>query len=262
MEQNETFAKTRYFIVDMDGTFYLGRRLLKGARRFAEKVHAAGKDFYFFTNNSSNSASSCRENLASMGFHVGEEKIIVSSHVTARYITSEHRGKSVYLLGNSRLYETFLERGILLTDSDPDIVVLGFDTELTYERIRKAANFIANGALYIATHPDKNCPMEDGFMPDTGSMIEMFAASTGQRPLVMGKPETETVNYITDYLSCTRDEIAFVGDRLETDIAVATNHGVPSALVFSGATTREMYERSAIRASAAVADLGELAELI
>ena len=140
--------------------------------------------------------------------------------------------------------------------------MLGFDTTLTYQKIRNAAKYIANGAEYIATHPDLNCPTADGFMPDTGSMIELFAASTGKRPLVMGKPMTATVDYITNMLSCSRDEIAFIGDRLATDIAIGASHGIPSALVFSGVTTREEYENSDIKASVAVNSMKDLAEYL
>ena len=99
-------------------------------------------------------------------------------------------------------------------------------------------------------------------MPDTGSMIELFAASTGKRPLVMGKPMTATVDYITNMLSCSRDEIAFIGDRLATDIAIGASHGIPSALVLSGVTTREEYENSDIKASVTVNSMKDLAEYL
>ncbi|MCR5484414.1 MAG: HAD-IIA family hydrolase [Clostridiales bacterium] len=262
MVDKSIFAETKYFIIDMDGTFYLGNKLIDGSDKFIEKLRETGRDFRFFTNNSSNSEKVCCDKLIKMGFDATEDMIIVSSQVTATYLNKTYPGKSVYLLGNKNLYDCFERNGIKLTDTSPDIVVLGFDTDLTYERIYKAANFIAEGALYIATHPDKNCPMLNGFMPDTGSMIELFAASTGKRPLVTGKPMTETVDYITDALSCRRSEIAFVGDRLETDIAIGENHGIPCALVYSGVTTPEMYAASDIKASVAVKDLAELREYL
>lgn len=252
------FKDTKFFIIDMDGTFYLGNKLIPGATDFIERLTATGRDYCFFTNNSSHSAESCREKLAEMGFDTTKDKIIVSSHVAAHYLKNNYEGKKVYLLGNAILYDYFISQGIRLTQDNPDIVVLGFDTELTYERINKAANFLAGGAVYIATHPDLNCPVNGGFMPDTGSMIEMFAASTGRRPKVVGKPMTETVDYITSLLGCGRNELAFVGDRLATDIAVASNHGIPSALVFSGVTSPGEYGSFSIRATAAVNNIGEL----
>ncbi len=262
MVDKTIFEKTKYFIIDMDGTFYLGNKIIPGADGFLDKLLASGRDFRFFTNNSSNNVEVCQNKLAAMGYPVEKEKIIVSTHVAINYLKKHHNGERIYLLGNERLTGDMLAAGINLVDDEPDVVVLGFDTTLTYEKISKAANFIAGGAVYIATHPDYNCPLAVGFMPDTGSMIEMFAASTGKRPIVMGKPMEETVNYITDSLGCSRDEIAFVGDRLMTDIAIGANHGIKSALVLSGVTDMQEYERSDIKASVVVKDLASLAEYL
>ena len=253
------FEKTKYFIVDMDGTFYLDGNIIPGADGFLKKVRESGRDFFFFTNNSSNNVASCREKLEKMGFPVDEKRVIISSHVTIDFLKKNRAGKSVYLLGNERLTNDFRLAGIELTNENPDIVVLGFDTTLTYQKIHDAARFIAGGAEYIATHPDLNCPTADGFMPDTGSMIELFAASTGKRPLVMGKPMTATVDYITNLLSCSRDEIAFIGDRLATDIAIGAAHSIPTVLVLSGVTTVEEYEKSDIKASVVVESMKDLA---
>lgn len=262
MYDKSVFEKTKYFIIDMDGTFYLGNSIIPGAETFIEKLKETGRDFRFFTNNSSNNVEVCRKKLEKMGFPVSEEKIIISSHVTIDYLKRNHPGEKVYLLGNERLTNDFISAGIILTEEKPDVIVLGFDTTLTYERISKAANWMAQGVTYIATHPDLNCPMAEGFMPDTGSMIEMFAASTGKRPLVMGKPMEETVNYVTNLLGCEREEITFVGDRLATDIAIGFNHGIPSALVLSGVTSAEEYAQSPIRASVVAEDLRQLGEYL
>ncbi len=246
----------------MDGTFYLSDTIIEGSAGLVSSLPGKGIDFYFFTNNSSNNVEVCCERLSKMGFPVGKDKIIISSQVTIDYIKRNYKDKSVYLLGNERLTADFSQAGIKLVDEKPDIVVLGFDTTLTYERIRKAANFIANGALYIATHPDFNCPVADGFMPDTGSMIELFAASTGKRPLVMGKPMTATVDYITGLLNCHRDELCFIGDRLETDIAIGANHHIPCVLVMTGVTSQEEYEKSDIKADLVVPSIADLGEYL
>lgn len=112
-------------------------------------------------------------------------------------------------------------RELFLTNKNPDIVVLGFDTTLTYEKLRRACRFLAEGKEYIATHPDFNCPTADGFMPDTGSMMALFEASTGRKPdMIMGKPHKYTVDYLTRLLSCKKEELCFIGDRLETDILI------------------------------------------
>lgn len=257
------FKNTKYFIIDMDGTFYLGDNMIPGADKFIEHIKSKGKDFFFFTNNSSHDAAECLTKLNKIGFPVSEEKIIISSHVAIDFIKRHRAGKRIYLLGNENFTKDCQKAGLNLVDDDPDIVLLGFDTTLTYEKINKAANFIAGGVEYIATHPDKNCPLADGFMTDTGSMIEMFFASAGKRPdIIVGKPYHYTVDFVTENCGCTRDEICFIGDRLETDIAIGMKNGTKSVLVYSGVTTPEMYESADIKATVAVNDLYSLCEYI
>ena len=189
--------------------------------------------------------------------------MIISSHVTIDFLQRNRPGRSVYLLGNEKLTGDFLDAGIELNDTDPDIVVLGFDTTLSYEKIDKAASFLAAGKEYIATHPDDNCPMPDGFMLDVGSMMAMFRQSTGRTPdLIMGKPYGYTVDYVTHKIGCKREEIAFVGDRVQTDIAIGTRNGLKTALVFTGVTSPKQYRSSGIRASAVFENIGELGDVL
>ncbi len=258
MPNSTVFSKTKVFIIDMDGTFYLDSHLIEGSLKFIEKLRQTGRDFLFFTNNSSNNVEVCVKKLAKMGFPVEPGKIVISSHVTIDYIKRTYPGKKVFLLGNTLLEADFETAGIPLVQENPDLVVLGFDTTITYQKMWDAVKFLDKGAIYIATHPDLNCPTAEGYMPDTGSMIELFAASTGRRPLVMGKPMTATVDYITRLLGCQKEEIAFVGDRLATDIAIGANHGIPAALVLSGVTAMAEYEQSTVRADVVAERLSAL----
>lgn len=247
----------------MDGTFYLGDKMIPGADKFIEHIRKKGKDFFFFTNNSSHDAAECLGKLEKIGFPVTEDKIIISSHVAIDFIKRNRPGSRIFLLGNENFTNDCKKAGLNLVSDEPDIVLLGFDTTLTYDKINKAANFIANGKEYIATHPDKNCPLAQGFMTDTGSMIEMFYASAGRRPdIIIGKPYGYTVDFVTETLGCSRDEICFIGDRLETDIAIGMKNGTKSVLVYSGVTTPEMYEKSDIKATVAVNNLNSLCEYI
>ncbi len=251
------------FIVDMDGTFYLGDSLLPGAKEFAECVEKSGKKFFFFTNNSSHNEEACLSKLRRYGYDAKEGSVIISSHVTIDFLQRNRAGKTVYLLGNDNLTGDFIKAGIPLTDENPDIVVLGFDTQLTYKKLNKAANFLARGAEFIATHPDVNCPLKDGFMPDVGAMLCLFESSTGRRPdLIMGKPYAYTVDYVTNKIGCKREEIAFVGDRLETDIAIGVKNGLKACLVYTGVTSPEMYEKSDIKATVAFNNIGELGKAL
>lgn len=260
--QNAAFSKTKYFIIDMDGTFYLDGNLIDGALDFLARVKQLGKDFFFFTNNSSNNVEVCRQKLAKMGCEVPPEKIIISSHVTADFLNRNRKGKTVYLLGNERLTADFEAAGVPLVKENPDIVVLGFDTTLTYQKLWDACRYIANGAQYIATHPDLNCPTADGFMPDTGSMMALVKASTGKEPLVMGKPHRYTVEYLTHRLGCAPDELCFIGDRLETDILIGQKHNIPSVLVLTGVTDRDAYKKSDIRATLVCDSLQAFADVL
>ena len=263
MEHINTFADVKCYIVDMDGTFYLGDHMIEGANTFAEAVNAAGKRFFFFTNNSSHDAKECVGKLQKIGYTANEEDIIISSHVCIDFLQRNRAGKTVYLLGNENMTGDFQKAQIPLVEDKPDIVVLGFDTTLTYEKINKAARFLAGGAEYIATHPDKICPTVDGFMPDTGSMIAMFRESTGREPdLIMGKPYAFTVEYVCNKIGCKKEEIAFVGDRLETDIAIGARNGLKTVLVYSGVTSPELYEQSEIRATGAFENLGTFAKFV
>lgn len=263
MDTASLFSEIKCYIVDMDGTFYLGDKMLDGAMDFVRAVKEKGKRFFFFTNNSSHNEEECIEKLRKTGYEAKSGSVIISSHVTIDYLKRRCPGKTVYLLGNELLRGDFKKAGIELNDENPDIVVLGFDTTLSYEKINKAANFLANGAYYIATHPDNNCPLANGFMPDTGSMMALFERSTGRVPdLIMGKPYAFTVDYVTNRIGCRRDEIAFVGDRLETDIAIGAENGLKSVLVYSGVTTPQMYEKSKIKATAAFKNLGEFSKYL
>ncbi len=261
MDNSTLFADVKCYIVDMDGTFYLGDGLLPGALRFADAVKKKGKRFFFFTNNSSHDEDECLARLRRLGYPAEKGSVIISSHVTADFLRRNRAGKSVYLVGNRNLTKDFREAGIPLVEMNPDIVVIGFDTELTYEKLNKAANFIASGAEYIATHPDVNCPLANGFMPDVGAFMALIKASTGRQPdLIMGKPYAFTVDYVTNLIGCKKEEIAFIGDRLETDIAIGSENGLRSVLVYTGVTTHEMYAASKIKAAAAYENIGEFAD--
>ncbi|MCL2301355.1 MAG: HAD-IIA family hydrolase [Firmicutes bacterium] len=257
------FERTKYFIFDMDGTFYLGDRMIPGAGDFARSLKAKGLDYRFFTNNSSNNEEVCMAKLARMGFPVEPGRVVLSSDVAADYLNTHCPGAGVYLLGNERLTADMLRAGIRLVQEAPDLILLGFDTTLTFEKITKAANWIAAGLPYYATHPDRNCPMGEGFWPDTGSMIALFEASAGRRPVVLGKPMRTTVDYLTRRLNCAPEELVFVGDRLETDIAIGAKHGIPSVLVLSGVTSREDYEaQTQVKAGLVVESMAALVNYI
>ncbi len=265
MDKKEVLKKIRLFVLDLDGTFYLSEDIIPGSLEFLEAVRRTGRDYMFFTNNSSKDKALYIEKLGRMGCHIEEKDILTSGDVTIRYLKTFHEGKSVYLLGTPPLEKSFEESGIRLvnrTDEVPDIVVLGFDMTLTYEKLERACTFIRNGATYIATHPDINCPVKDGFIPDCGAMAALINLSTGKTPKILGKPYKETVDMILSQTGLKREEIAFVGDRLYTDVATGVKNGACGLLVLSGETKEEDIDLSDVKPDGVYADLYEIGGLL
>jgi len=190
-----------------------------------------------------------------MGIDITKEQMMISSHVMIQYLLREYPGKSVYVVGTPSLLDEFRAFKIPLVQEDPDIVILGFDTTLTYEKISKACHFIRNGCIYYGINPDLNCPMEGGtFIPDCGSMAKLVEASVGRYPEFFGKPSRYTLDYIIRETGYRAEEIAIVGDRLYTDIAVADGSDVMSILVLSGESTMDDVDKSNVKPDFIVKD--------
>lgn len=243
-----SFDDVKLFLLDMDGTFYLGDRLIEGSLSFIDRVQKTGRDFLFLTNNSSHNAAFYVERLHRMGLGVPRSKILTSGEATCEVISEKYPAKRAYVLGNEYLIEEFREAGIPVDDVNPEIAVIGFDTTLTYEKMRKICDLVRAGLPYIATHPDFNCPTENGFMPDIGAIIAFIEASTGRRPdLIVGKPNTGIVEAAVRRTHIVPAQMAMVGDRLYTDIETGIRSGMLSVLVMSGETTPEMLASSVTR---------------
>ncbi|MCI5820044.1 MAG: HAD-IIA family hydrolase [Acidaminococcus sp.] len=236
------------FLFDLDGTVYIGDNEIEGSFEAVNELRKMGKRICFFTNNSSRMHTDYIARLNNLGLRVYSDEIYTSGQVTCEYILDHFRGSKVYLLGNERLRSEFLLYGIELTDTDPDIAVLGFDTTLTYDRLYQFCKFIKKGIPYIATHPDFNCPAEECPMPDVGAFIEAIRLTTDRVPeYIMGKPHSIAGDRISKRYNLPPSQIAMVGDRLYTDIAFGKNCGFVSILVLSGETTKEMADKSEIK---------------
>lgn len=240
------------FILDMDGTIYLGDKMIEGAVEFLRHLEAQNIDYLFLTNNSSKNRDAYQNKFHKLGLEIDKDRIFTSGEATAIYLKNIKNKAKIYLLGTSYLEEEFYSHGfdiIKTHDEKPDFVVLGFDTSLNYEKLWMACDFIREGVPFIATHPDINCPLEGGrYMPDAGSMIKLIEASTGISPEIIGKPSHHIVESILEKYHLDKSEIAMVGDRLYTDILLGVNSGITSILVYSGETTQEVYLKSSIKA--------------
>lgn len=185
--------------------------------------------------------------------------MMISNQVAITYLKEYYPNKSVYIVETPLIVHEFEKAGFKVDEEDPDIVLLGFDTTLNYEKIKKACDYIRSGAIYFGLNPDLNCPMEGGtFIPDCGSMAKMIEASTGRFPEFFGKPSKYTLDYIIKKTGCRPEEIAIIGDRLYTDIAVADGSDVTSILVLSGESTKEDVKNSEVKPDYIVEDLREI----
>lgn len=258
---SERLVAARGVLLDMDGTFYLGERLLPGALRFIEVLQAQGRAHLFLTNNSSRSRNHYAAKLRRLGLPVEEDRILTSGEATARHLARVYPEARIFLAGTPALEEEFRVHGLTLDPEQPDLVVLGFDTTLTYERLWRLCDLVRAGLPFIATHADFNCPTEGGWMPDVGSMLALVRASTGREPdLVVGKPNRLIVEAAAAKLGLPIETLAMIGDRLYTDIALGRTAGIATVLVLSGETGAADLAASDERPDAVFDDLGAVAD--
>jgi HAD superfamily hydrolase (TIGR01450 family) len=233
-------AAVRHWFLDLDGTVYLSGALLPGAREFVDRLEAAGVGHTFLTNNSSLSSLDYARKLARLGFPSGETSVFTSGQATAGYLAREFPEARAFLLGTPALAGELSVAGVSVVEDEPDMVVLGFDPNLSFARLTRACSLLRAGARYVASHPDANCPVAGGYIPDAGSVMALIEASTGRRPdEVVGKPNGRFLREAAERAGVPLAQCAMVGDRLETDVAMALTAGIPGVLVLSGATAAD-----------------------
>jgi 4-nitrophenyl phosphatase len=253
--------QTRCFLLDMDGTFYLGDQLIPGSLHFIKAIQRLGMDYIFLTNNSSKNRLEYTQKITRLGLPITEEKIFTSGEATARYLLEKHPGAQLAVFGTAGLEEELRSFGFSLVEDKPDFIVLGFDTTLTYQKLWRLCDLVRAGYPYIATHGDLNCPTPDGFMPDIGAMIAFVQTSTERMPdVIIGKPNRTIVAMLASKLHLPESSLTMVGDRLYTDIALGETSDVQTVLVWSGETQPEDLEASPHRPDFTFANLGALAD--
>lgn len=230
-----TLKNKKLFIFDQDGTIYLGGRVFPFAIEFIKNLRENGYKVLFFTNNASHNPDFYYDKLTRLGFEPNREEILTSGDVTVQFLLRHRAGKKCYLVGTPELEAQFNGAGIELSEDAP-IVVTSFDTTLTYKKLDTACRLVRNGAEYLSTHPDFNCPTEDGFIPDSGAISAFVTASTSITPTYFGKPYRTTLDMIKEITGVDASDMVIFGDRLYTDIALGKRNGVTSVLVLSGET--------------------------
>lgn len=248
MDKNALLRSKRLFLLDMDGTLYLGNRLYDFTLELLDTLKATGRRYLFMTNNSSKSVEDYLKKLKTMGIHATRDDFMSSSQATAAYLHAHHEGKTLYVCGTESLKNELRKEGFSVTTdiSQVECIVMGFDTELTFQKLHDISYLLLTQPElpYIATNGDYVCPTEFGSVPDCGSVCDMLYNATGKRPIVIGKPSPRMPLLAMEKLGYSKEETCIVGDRIYTDVKSGLNAGITGILVLSGETTSEILEKS------------------
>lgn len=256
--------KKTLFLFDMDGTIYEGVRLFDGVREMLADIRERGGRIVFITNNSSRSVSAYREKLSGMGVETEDENFFTSSQAAARYLNREFPGKKVYCVGTRSLVEELGKAGVRTAgmEEEAEVVLVGYDTELTYEKIVHATRLLLKGLPYLATNPDRVCPIEFGFVPDCAAICEMLAFAVRRYPKYIGKPEPDMIETAIARAGAAKEETVVIGDRLYTDIASGVRAGVDTVCVLCGESSLEDVRESRVKPDFVFADIRAFAEAL
>lgn len=257
-------AGKKLFLLDLDGTLYLGDRLFDGTADFLRRVREGGGRYLFVTNNSSRGTAAYVERMERLGIPAAAEDFLTSVDALIWYLRGRYDGALIYAFGTRTFRRQLREAGFRVTDRrEPGIslLVCGFDTELTFQKLEDACILLGGSEVeFIATNPDWVCPTPWGAVPDCGSVCEMLFRATGRRPKVIGKPEPEMALLAMERWGCSREETLLIGDRIYTDIACGVRAGIDTAFVLSGEGVPEDIEKYGVRPTATFRDIREILE--
>lgn len=248
----------RGWLLDLDGTTYISDTLQPGAAALCQWFAEHHTPYFFFTNNPTRDPSAYAEHLTLLGITTTTEQIITSAQATIAALQRDQI-TSVYAVATPSFIDELKAADIAHTDQHPQAVVVSFDTTLTYEKLKTATRLLANPALpYIATNPDLVCPTSNGPIPDCGAIIAALKATTSRTPTVIGKPERGMVDLVSERTHIPLEQLAIIGDRLYTDIAMGSRLGITTVLVLNGETTEQMLADSPVQPTLAVNNLNEV----
>lgn len=259
----QDLRKKKLWLLDMDGTIYNEDRIFDGTIDFLAQIREQGGRYLFITNNSSKSVSDYVKKVNSMGIDAGPKDFYTSGQATAMYIHENYPGRTVYCMGTRSLVRELQDSGLKVVTEVSDeasVVLIGFDTENTSEKIRNTCIMLRRDVAYLATNPDLVCPVSFGFVPDCGSMSIMLKNATGKEPFFIGKPQPIMVDCVLKNTGYSRQEAVIVGDRLYTDIATGKNAGVDTICVLSGEATLQDIEEGEVKPTYIFRDVKEIFE--
>jgi HAD superfamily hydrolase (TIGR01457 family) len=230
----------KLFLLDMDGTIYLSETLFPRVHEFLARIRENGGRYLFLTNNSSKGVESYLAKMARLGIEAVREDFLTSVDALIDYLLPLYPDTLLYVFGTESFKAQLRSAGLKITDRLEEgigALVMGFDTELTFQKLEDACILLNKGIPYIATNPDLVCPTWYGSVPDCGSVANILETATGRRPLVIGKPKPRMVELALKRTGFSREQALMVGDRVYTDIACGVNAGIDTVLVLSGEGT-------------------------
>ncbi len=232
------------FICDMDGVIYYENQLLKGAKEFVEWLYREDKKFLFLTNSSERSPKELQLKMARLGLEIDESHFYTSALSTAAYLAKQKPGCTAYVIGEPGLMNALYNAGIAMNDVNPDYVVVGETNNYNFASIRKAVLLLQNGAQLIGTNSDLTGPGKDGvIMPACRALVAPIELATGKQAYFLGKPNPLMMRCGLNLLGCGEDDIAIIGDRMDTDIVAGIESEIDTVLVLSGVTSKADLER-------------------
>jgi NagD protein len=260
-------ANIRHVVLDMDGTMYLGGTIFPETLSFLAALSRLGIGCSFVTNNCSRSRAEYARHLKEIGITAPADAIWTSAHATIAYLRSVLPNvERLFLLGTAGLHDEFRQAGFGIVEVEPDAVVVGFDNQLTYNRLAHTAYWIAKGLPYIATHPDRVCPTDRPIvLPDCGAICALIESATGRRPqAVPGKPNRAMLDAVIEAHHLPPHEVAMIGDRLYTDVRMARDAGAFAVLTLTGETKQQHVDKCGDRErpDLIINNLAELARLL
>jgi len=255
---NSSLENVKAVFLDLDGTIYLGSSLISGALDFLKRCDEKGVKRFFLSNNSSRSVSQYVEKLHKLDIPCTADDVLLSTHDLLSWLKQNDVNRT-YAIATDGMCEMLENEGITVRDVNPQYVVLGYDTEINYEKISMASIHLHKGVPLVASHPDMVCPSPEGGLPDVGAYLAMLKVTTGVDPVhITGKPNPGMIMHKIEELGYSPEECAMVGDRLYTDMEMANRAGCVSVLVLSGEATLEDLQESDVDVDVVVESVDSL----
>jgi NagD protein len=248
----------KHYVMDMDGVIIRGSQPVPGAVEFIARLKARGLRFLVLTNNSMFTPRDLANRLRYLGINVPDDRVYTSGLATARFLHSQRPNGTAYVIGEAGLTTALHDVGYVLSELEPDYVVLGETATYSFERITKGIRLILGGSRFIATNPDPVGPVEGGLAPATGSVAALIERATGVAPYYVGKPNPLMLRSALRVIDAHSEDTVMIGDRMDTDVIMGLESGLETILVLTGVTTRDQVDRFPYRPARILESVAEV----